>query len=144
MIQIFLLSASALLALSYAAPSGSCTLNGLIVKDGDIFNLPGFSQCTKYKCLNGKPVVLQEGCEFEGKCIRVKGTLVKDCVTYSCSKSTESGINTFSTTITKIQCKDVNGICRRPGSTFKFTMNGRTYDKCTCAVIGNSSNYSCS
>ncbi|XP_055867920.1 uncharacterized protein LOC106050842 isoform X3 [Biomphalaria glabrata] len=90
MTLVVLVSLCAVLTLSYANPLNhhNCKINGKTYKNGVIIRVPEI-YCNTYKCVDGYPSLLEKGCDWEGECIPVKGTLVKNCKTYTCSKSTE-------------------------------------------------------
>ncbi|KAI8772571.1 hypothetical protein BgiBS90_027051, partial [Biomphalaria glabrata] len=66
----------------------SCDFDGKIFKNGEIIPFLS-SKCNTYNCVDGHPSLLEKGCDWQGECIPVKGTFVKNCNTYTCSKSTE-------------------------------------------------------
>ncbi|XP_055867914.1 uncharacterized protein LOC129923053 [Biomphalaria glabrata] len=101
MTLVVLVSLCAVLTLSYANPLNprSCVIDGKTFKNGEIIPFLG-SKCDTYNCVDGHPSLLKEGCNWQGECIPVKGTLVKNCKTYTCSKSTKG----FTISLLKIGC----------------------------------------
>ncbi|GFR88076.1 hypothetical protein ElyMa_002508700 [Elysia marginata] len=117
-----------------------CLVHGYRYRHGEIFSIPGFSHCLRYRCLHGGWDVHSEACEVDGQCHAVGSTFTSDCVTYKCEKTN----NWYQPTAIHTMCKDANGACRGEYETFPYVINGRRYNRCQCIVSsGGYVRYSC-
>ncbi|XP_055867919.1 uncharacterized protein LOC106050842 isoform X2 [Biomphalaria glabrata] len=144
MTLVVLVSLCAVLTLSYANPLNhhNCKINGKTYKNGVIIRVPEI-YCNTYKCVDGYPSLLEKDCDFKNKCTPVNGTLVEDCITYTCFLYENGDERIVNMSSTKIMCEDKDGICRNPGTEFKLVVNDKLSDNCTCEIKENSIDYKC-
>ncbi|CAL1532006.1 unnamed protein product [Lymnaea stagnalis] len=122
---------------------GDCYVNGYTFKDGQPFKISGFPPCIEYFCRSGQFNLIKEGCGTDNNtvCHDVNSTWVKQCRTWTCSKSFKDGYTYYSTSIIATKCPDDNGACFEPGDVFTLTIKNTTYSNCSCTTTPNSTVY---
>ncbi|KAH9500480.1 hypothetical protein Btru_072019 [Bulinus truncatus] len=129
--------------IQYSCASSTCTVNGNVYQDGQIFSLS--SPCIKYQCSNGQASLVEEGCQDGQTCRPLNQNWTSNCDTYTCSKTVQNNLSTYSASVVSSSCKDANGVCRNPGETFPYNISGTIYNSCTCSKDANGqTQYSCS
>ncbi|BFZ00384.1 hypothetical protein BsWGS_03422 [Bradybaena similaris] len=113
---------------------GQCYVNGNVYTHGQIFTIPGFSHCIRYRCNNGAWGPFEEACEHNGRCHPVGSYYDDACTTYTCTRSSQNGYTYYQPVRTRTRCQDYYGTCHDSGSQFSYAINGRLYQHCSCTA----------
>ncbi|GFS19762.1 hypothetical protein ElyMa_006881900 [Elysia marginata] len=99
------------------------------------YNLPGFSECLKYRCIGGRIDYYKESCEMDGQCHAIGSYFERDCVMYRCDKLYNGRYRKYESTVFTTRCVDAQGKCRQPGETFARNVRGKYFPHCGCQVL---------
>ncbi|GFO19120.1 hypothetical protein PoB_004562500 [Plakobranchus ocellatus] len=121
-----------------------CMVSGYRFRHGEVFNIPGYSHCLRYRCVRGGWDIYDEACEVDGQCHRVGSTFERNCVTYRCERSVHGDGYWYQPNRIRTLCEDVQGRCRGQGQTFAKYIRGHYYRRCQCLISAEGHiRYSC-
>ncbi|KAK3768685.1 hypothetical protein RRG08_015848 [Elysia crispata] len=103
-----------------------CLVNGYRYQHGQIFSIPGYSHCIRYRCNRGGWDIYRGACQVDGQCHRVGSYFEKHCRTYRCVKEDRKDHVIYRPSLLRTRCEDAKNRCRSPGEIFTKVLKGKT------------------